>query len=206
MSSPRLVGRHRVGRAAFTLLELLWVVAVLALLLVLALPPLTTWSGSLGVRMAAGEVAGAMRTARMRAIRSQRRVAVKFRTEGEHVTLTLYRDGDGDGVRNDDIDAGIDPIEVPPRRLGHLGRVARFGFPPGPAPYAPGSSKRLDRLDDPIRFNRSDLASFSPRGTATPGSVYLTDGRRHLSVVRVTSRSGKVAVLDYDPMREVWRR
>ena len=63
----------------------------------------------------------------------------------------------------------------------------------------------MKRLDDPIRFNRSDLASFNPRGTATPGTIYLTDGLRHLAAVRVNNRSGKISVLYYDPEEEVWR-
>lgn len=197
----------RVRRAGYTLIEILAVLAIAGVALVLAIPSVTSWAGSVGVRVAAGEVAGRLHQARREAIHSQRFVAVKFRRDASGTTTTtLYRDGDGDGVRNDDIRVGVDPVVSPEQPLGHLGRVARFGFPPGPAPFEPGGTTRLDRLDDPVRFNRSDLASFSPRGTGTPGSVYLTDGRRSLSVVRVTSRSGKIAVFSYDPHEEVWRR
>ena len=62
----------------------------------------------------------------------------------------------------------------------------------------------MTKLDDPIRFNRSDLASFSPMGAATPGSVYISDQRSNLVVVRVTSRTGRVRVLRYDYDTEVW--
>ena len=150
---------------------------------------------------------GVLRLTRSYAIRHSANVAVKFRTgQDGTVTFTLYRDGDGDGVLNRDIDTGVDPQVQPPRRLAHLGRGFGFGFPPGPPPMDPGSPRQsLDRLDDPIRFNQSDLASFGPLGTATPGSVYLTDGQRRLAAVRVTSRTGRVRVVRLRLQDEVWK-
>ena len=88
------------------------------------------------------------------------------------------------------------------RDLVRLERSQPFGPPPAD-PGSPG--RQLDRLDDPIRFNQSDLASFSPLGAATAGSVYLTDGRSRLAAVRVFNRTGKVRVLVYDPKERVWR-
>jgi len=67
------------------------------------------------------------------------------------------------------------------------------------------SGRRLGNLGDPIRFNRSDLAVFSPLGEATPGSAYLTDSQRGLAAVRLFGRTGKVKVLLYDPDTETWR-
>ena len=63
----------------------------------------------------------------------------------------------------------------------------------------------MDRLDDPIRFNRSDIASFGPLGGSTPGSLYVTDSIRHLAAVRVFGRTGKVKVLRWDAVEDRWR-
>lgn len=191
----------------FQLVELLVALAVMASLLAIGVPPLFQLSGDLRLRLAAGELVGVLRTARAYAVRYDANVALKFRTGGDGaVTFTLYRDGDGDGVRNRDIDTGVDPAVAPPSRLSQLGRGVGFGFPPGPPPPDPGSPDRpLDRTSDPIRFNQSDLASFSPLGTSTPGSLYLTDGAQRLAVVRVTNRTGRVRVLVYDPDERVWR-
>jgi hypothetical protein len=141
------------------------------------------------------------------AIRHDVNVAVKFRTDASgRVTYALYRDGNGNGVLNRDITSGADPEVEGERPLATFGRLAYFGFPPGEPPTQPGSpGSRLDRLDDPIRFNQSDLASFSPMGTATPGTIYLTDGVHHLACVRVLHRTGKVSVLVYDRESETWR-
>lgn len=181
--------------------------AVIMTAAAIGIPALLESVDGLRVEMAAQEMAGVLHQARLYSIRHNTKVAVKFRTGSDGVvTHALYRDADGDGVRNADIDRGVDPEVGPPRRLAHLGRRIRFGFPAGEPPRDPGDPRRrMTRLDDPIRFNRSDLASFNRRGTATPGSIYLTDGRRHLAVVRVNNRSGKITVLHYDPEAEVWR-
>lgn len=196
---------HR--RAGFTVVEMLIIVFVVSIVAILGIPPMLDWTAGLQVRLAAAEISTCMQKAKYRAIRHSRNVAVKFRTDEDgRVTFALYRDGDLDGVRNADIESGVDPEIQPPRPVAFLSRRIRFGFPPGEAPRHPGSGDRLDRLDDPIRFNNSDLASFSSLGTATPGTVYLTDGKRHLAAVRVLHRTGKVTVLVYEPSTETWRR
>ncbi len=157
--------------------------------------------------MAADELVGVLRLARSAAIRHSTKVGVKFFPgEGDKTRFRLYRDGDGDGVLTRDIEAGVDPPLQPSRELAHVGRQIRFGFPEGVVPRDPGNPRRrLDRLDDPIRFNRSDIASFNYLGGSTPGSIYLTDGRQHLAAVRVFHRTGKVKVIRYDIQMETWK-
>jgi type II secretory pathway pseudopilin PulG len=193
------------GERGFQLVELIVVLGVLALVLMIAAPPFFEISADLRVRLAAEELVAVLRSTRWNAVRRSANVAVKFRTEKDGaVTYAVYRDGDGDGVLNRDINAGQDPEVAPPRRLSHLGRGVGFGFPPGPAPRDPGSPDRRLKAGDPIRFNDSDLASFSPLGTSTPGSLYVTDGRKRLAAVRVFGRTGKVKVLTYDVREQVW--
>jgi prepilin-type N-terminal cleavage/methylation domain-containing protein len=194
------------AQKGFTLIELLVVLAVLGSLLTLGVPPLLRSTDDLRLQMAAGEIAGVLRSSRNFAQRYGANVAVKFNTEKTGVvTFALYRDGNGNGVLNQDIASGEDPLVMPPQSLKFQGRGVGFGFPPGPPlPRDPGTGKPMDRLDDPIRFNDSDLASFSPLGTSTPGSVYLCNGSGHLMVVRVFDRTGKVGVLSYDAKTQKW--
>lgn len=198
------LGRVRRG---FQLFELLIVLTILGLLATVGIPRVLDWTRGLKVDLAAHELVGVLRLARSYAVRHSAKVGLKFRPgDGSRVTYTLYRDGDGDGVRTVDIDSGVDPPIGLTRELAHFGGQVRFGFPPGPAPRDPGNSRRrLDRLDDPIRFNRSDIASFNHLGGSTPGSLYFTDGRYLLSVVRVYGRTGKVKIMRYEPEIEEWR-
>jgi prepilin-type N-terminal cleavage/methylation domain-containing protein len=193
--------------SGFQLVEMLVAVAVAAVVIGIAVPPLLSAAAGLEVRLAAGEVESALRLARAYAVAHAVHVGVKFRTASDGtVTWALYRDGDGDGVRTDDIETGVDPLTAPCRRLAHFGRRVRFGFPPGPPPRDPGDPRRrLDRLDDPIRFNRSDIASFGPLSGSTPGSIFLTDGIDHLAVVRVASVTARARILRYDARQERWR-
>ena len=190
----------------FTLIELIVVLTIASFLIIAGLR-VRAWSSGLEVRLAAWELVGALRMARESAIRLGVNVAVKFRTDEDGtVSFTLYEDGDRDGVRTSDIDSGVDPRVGLPRKLHHFGRRARFGFPEGMRPRDPGDPRRrLGRLRDPIRFNRSDLASFGPLGGSTPGSLYLTDGHHLLIAVRVFGRTGKVKILRYDSTEERWR-
>jgi len=201
------VSPGRRGRRGLTLIEILVALTLILLIAGLGVPSLLSWSRALRLRMAASEVVAAMQAARLYAVRQQRNVALRFRTaEDGGVSYVLYRDGDGDGVRNDDLARGRDPQVGGPRSLSHFGRLVRFGFPPGVVPVDPGTGRPLERLEDPIRFNRSDLASWSPLGTATPGSIYLTDGASGLVAVRVNHRAGRMRVLVYDAGTGTWRR
>ncbi len=194
------------GQRGFQLVQLLVVVAVLAVALVSGLPSFLRWSSALRLRLAAAELVSTLRLTRMLAVQTSARVGIKFRPHDDgRVTFTLHRDGDGDGVRTRDIDDGTDPQIGPERQLQHVGAHVRMGFPPGVVPRDPGNPRRrLDRLDDPIRFNRSDIAAFNPLGRSTPGSLYLTDSQLGLVVIRVLAASGRVRVLVYDVATETW--
>lgn len=193
-------------KRAFTVVELLIVLAVLGLLAAIAWPRVNMWAGYVRVRLAAGEVAGSLAEARLTAIKHSTKVAVRFETADDGaVTMSLYRDMDGDGVLSRDIRRGVDRVEKEQRRLQGFDERIQFGFPYGEAPKEISRpSRRITRLRDPIRFNRSDMASFSSLGTATPGTVYLTDGYKALIAVRVNNRSGMISLWSYDKETEVW--
>ncbi len=160
---------------------------------------------ALAVRSAAAELSAAFLRARAYALTKGIAVALKFRKDGGRWEWALFRDGNGNGVRNAEIASGVD------RSLGLAIVWPRADVRPGilkgtpvPDPGSPGSS--LDRLDDPIRFNSSDLCSFSPLGESTPGSVYLWDGRDRMAVVRVFGRSAKVRTLFHYRGEKSWRK
>ena len=197
----------RTSEQGFQIAELVVALAVLTLLLMFSLPALSHFAAGLRLRLAAAELVASLRSARSSAIRLGTEVAVKFRPRADGTyTWAIYRDGNGNGVLNRDITAGIDPQVTPPQVLEELGKKMRFGFPPGrPARDPSDPSKRLSFADDPIKFNQSDLASFGPLGTSTPGSLYVTDGQSRLMAVRVFGRTGKVKIIAYDFDTEVWK-
>jgi len=173
----------------------------------LAGPDLFRLTRALRLEMAARELVMVLRTARSDAIRNGRKVGVRFQIAERHrVSFALYADGDGDGVRTADIESGIDPQISPVKSLIHVGRRIRLGFPSGPAPRDPADpGRRMDRLHDPVRFGRSDIASFNSLGGSTPGSLFITDSGTGLAVVRVLGQTGRIRVLTYEAESEVWK-
>ena len=190
----------------FQLVELVVVLALISAGALIFVPPLLSASARLRVDLAAHELMAALYEARSLALVQSSNVGVKFYPAPGRVTYACYRDGDGDGVRSADIVSGADPRMTPLRTMMHLGGRVGFGFPPGRPPRDPGDPRRrLDRLEDPIRFNDSDIASYGPLGTSTPGSLYVSDGRSVLAVVRVLGLTGKVRTMRWDAAADQWK-
>ena len=195
LSSPR----------GLTSIELVVALAVAGALIAATATGAFQLRSALAVRSAAAELSAAFLRARAYALTKGVAVALKFRSDGGRFEWALYRDGNGNGVRNAEIASGVD------RSLGLAFVWSRSDVRPGilqgspvPDPGNPGSW--LDRPDDPIRFNSSDLCTFTPLGESTPGSVYLWDGRDRMAVVRVFGRSAKVRTLYHFRGEGSWRK
>lgn len=187
----------------FSLVETVTVLAILLLVATASIPPILALAAGVRIRSAAQEVRVTLVAARHRAIRSGHRTAVRFERDGTRYRLGVYEDGNGNGVRNEEIARGID------RPVGGADSWSRGDVTIGilrgePIPDPSSPSHPLDP-DDPVRFNRSDLCSFSAVGESTPGSVYLTDHRRWVAAVRVYNRSAKIRSLYYRAGEGGWK-
>ncbi|MEP6471035.1 MAG: GspH/FimT family pseudopilin [Acidobacteriota bacterium] len=185
--------------------ELIVVLALASSLLAATASGAFQMRAALSVRSAAAELSSTFVRARAYALTRGVAVAVKFRRDGGRYEWALYRDGNGNGVRTAEIASGVDrslALCIPWSRTDVRPGILRGT--PVPDPSTPGVP--LDRLDDPIRFNNSDLCSFSPTGESTPGSVYLWDGRDRMAVVRVFGRSAKIRTLFHFRGEKDWRK
>lgn len=174
-----------------SLIELLVVLAIVGMIVAISIPGITQISRKRELQAAAAELRSIFREVRMRAVARGSSSAVKFREIGGVWHYGFFDDGDGDGVRNDDIVSGADPSAGPYREVFGSTGMVRIGLPPVPV-WDAERSERIDPGDSPVRFNRSTLCSFSPNGSSTPGSVYLTDGAGEAAVVVVYGATGKV--------------
>jgi hypothetical protein len=191
-----------VGDAAgISAVGLLWTLALGGTVLALATPGLKNLESSVSVRSAAGEVGVAMYRARATAIARNVNVGLKFRRNGDRYEWTIYADGNGNGIRSGDITSGVDK---PLASFTWSRNDVLPGILTGQRVPDPSGSGFLDRPDDPIRFNASDICSFSPLGESTPGSVYLWDGRDRMAVVRVFGRTAKMRTLYYRRGERTW--
>jgi hypothetical protein len=150
---------------------------------------------------AARYLAAKLRQTRMEAVARGSAAALKMNRTASGYQFSTVLDGNGNGVLAADIARGIDRPIGGPDTLGRRFPGVDFGALPGlPAvdagSPAPGA--------DPIRLGAGDGATFTPIGTATPGSVYILGRGDVQYVVRIFGETGKTRVLRFDRGTAQW--
>ncbi|MGH9440994.1 MAG: pilus assembly FimT family protein [Thermoanaerobaculia bacterium] len=189
-------------KSGYSFVEILAVFSILLSGSLLAIPLADGLLAGSRIRSAGHEAMIAFHLARIDAVRTGRNTAVRFVAEAGGFRMTLYRDGNGNGVRNAEIVKGTDrPLRSVFWDRGDvtIGILQNVRVPDPSDP-----SRALTKTSDPVRFNNSDLCSFSPLGECTPGSLYLTDRKRRMAVVRVDNRSGRIRVLYFTAGDRRW--
>jgi type II secretory pathway pseudopilin PulG len=176
--------------------ELLVVLLILGLVFALSVPALSDLLAEEGLQTAAREVSAILTTARARAVFQGTEVGVKWISSGGDLVLSVYQDGNGNGVTTADIKKGVDRLVAGPYWLRGKYPGISFSFVPGFDDLDPGGAP-IGNLTDPLRFGRSDICSFSPLGKASPGSVYLSNRKRRQAAVRVTPANAKIQIFTW---------
>ena len=191
----------------YTLAELLTVLAIVAMAVAVALPAAAMLRD--GGRAAAGARAMAtiLSSQRWKSVAGHRVRGLQFRKVGSGWLWREVADGNGNGLRTAEITRGIDPVLTQDDALERRIPDVTLGFPPGgPYPEAPPGTETLNVGDDPVRFGRSDLVSFSPVGSASSGTLYVTDGRRGLFAVVLFGPTARLRVWRFRPEERRWTR
>lgn len=188
-----------------TLPEVLTSLAILSLAAGLSASAAHVLAGMSSLRAASHEIASVFTQTRSRAIQRGANCGVKWIGLNGDLTLEIHDDGDGDGVRNDDIERGVDPLVFGPISVKNRWPKVTVGFLAGFTALDPKGNPVGD-LSDPIRFGKSDIASFSPVGDCSPGSVWLGDGRTRQSLVRLSPATAAISIHEWAAARKSWIR
>ena len=138
----------------------------------MAVPPVLAGLERSRTQAAARFLAARMTLARAQAVARAATVALRF-VDGDQA-FAVFVDGNRNGVRTRDIEAGTDREVDPPVRLPDL-------FPGvGVAVAGVGAS---------------GILSFMPAGTATPGTIYLRGRDGTQAAVRIAGATGRTRVL-----------
>jgi hypothetical protein len=184
--------------AGYSLTECLLAVATAGALAALSVPAAASVAEAARCRQDAATVAARFRLARQRAVTASAAVALVFDRQGGRWAMTLCVDGNGNGVRRAEL-GGADVCPDPPLELDVTLGALRVGVDPAiPDPAGQAGSA------DPVRFGPSDVAAFTPAGTATPGTLYLRalDGTQF--AIRVAGATGRTRVLLFDRRQGAW--
>jgi type II secretory pathway pseudopilin PulG len=181
-----------------SLLELLLVLTMVVTTTVMAVPLTARAIDDSRVRSAAGFLAGRLRAARQRAVATNRNVALVFDRIGPGWEFRLCSDGNHNGVRRVDIAGGHDVC---------IGNTQLSDLFPGTALGLDEALPAIDDADgndDGVSFGPSNIASCSPLGTCSPGTLYVRGARGRQYAVRVAGMTGRTRVLSYDTGRQRW--
>jgi prepilin-type N-terminal cleavage/methylation domain-containing protein len=188
--------RHPAG---FTLIELVFTMALVVLLAGFALPVGGDALDDMRTRAAARYVAGCIASARMGSINRARAIGLRFLAASPDYQFTSYVDGNGNGVRTLDIQSGADLPLASARQLGSDFRAVHFGLAVG----IPDLDGVLNTATDGVRIGTARILTLSPDGTATSGTLYL-QGARAQYAIRVLGATGRTRVLKYESGSRSW--
>ena len=181
-----------------SLLEAVLVVAVLSIILVVVIPELDEMRRAAALRSATSQLKGLLYRCRADAVMNARSTAAVFeQLHDGSWRCFIAVDGDGDGIRSRDIRRRVDPVvgEIIHFEAGGAGLgILQGEFVPDPS----GRGRLRGNRSDPVRAGRGNMITFTPRGTASPASLYLTDHRARMRVLRVYGGTGRV-------ISRVWR-
>jgi len=190
------------GGEGYSLVEALLALAILGLFLTVSVPAFGAALSRARVAAAAREMASEMARLRSDAIAMRRGVGLRFSTAGGRRQYAVYADGDGDGIRADDIASGRDPLLVAARDLPSRWEGIDFGLLDAAIPEVPPASGVLAPGSDPVRFGSSDIVSFTPWGTASSGTLYISDARDSVFAVVLYGHTGRIRTWRFD--RDLW--
>lgn len=159
----------------------------------MAVPQTAGMTEAARARQAASFIAARARQARQEAILHGANVGLVFDFVAGRWLIRGCRDGTGNGLRRAEIQSGADPCSDGPFDIGQLFPGLSIGVDAtirGPAGEPPNA--------DPVRFGNANLASFSPIGTCTSGSLYLRSRNGSQYAIRILGGSGRLRVLRYD--------
>ena len=189
----------------YSLVEVVVTAGALGLIACATLPAMSSMIWRATMRGAMTRVHSLMVMTQEDAIAMQRNRAIKFiRQSDGGWSYAIYVDGDGDGVLNADIDRGIDLLVEGPEVIADPRAMATIAIPPGGLPDPDGGPRLLPETA-PVQFNRSTLCSFSPDGSGTPGSVYISTIAGDAAVVRCSGEAGRISDLVLSRGGRKWR-
>ena len=187
--------------AAFSLLDLVFAMGLAATLGSMAIPQTLSSLDEVRAVAAARHVANQLQRARTEAIARGAATALRVTRLPSGYGFQLHVDGNRNGVLSADILAGVDqPIDAFEQLHDRFAGVefgALLALPSvDPAGTPPGT--------DPIRVGASDIATFTPLGTSTSGSLYILGRNGTQLVVRIYGQTGRTRVLRFQPGSAQW--
>jgi hypothetical protein len=202
MTNRCCTNRGARGEAGYTLVELLFAAGLATTVVGVAVAGVRDLIDDYRTLGAVRYIASRLQHARVEAVNRSADAALRFTAVGGSYRYALYLDGNRNGVLGADIARGIDREIRETERLSEQFPRVDFGAVPGLPAVEQGG---VPPGNDPVRCGSSDMLTFTPLGTATPGSLYIRGPRDVQYVVRVFGTTGRTRILRFDSRRRQWK-
>ena len=174
----------------FTLIEIMVVLIIMSVMFLISVSAI----GAIKEHAASSSLVATFQAvtseARSRAISENVCFGISFTEAGNRVSARLYKDGDGDGITGDDIRRGRDKAVSMAEPLANEGSTIAL-----PAGVKVDPTGKPLKGQDAVRFGNGDILTFTPRATATPGTLYINEGVSDNGwAVRVAGIDGRIRV------------
>lgn len=191
------------GSRGYSLLELVFVAGITVTGSAVAIPQFLAGLDEFRTSGATRYMSTRLQRARMQAVMRSASVAVQFVETPDGYEYAVYVDGNANGVLTRDIRSGVDRRIDATERLRDQVAGVEFGAVPGLPPVDTGGTPPGT---DPIRLGASSLASFSPLGSSSSGTLYIRGRGGAQYAVRIFGDTGKTRMLKFDRHTGRWRR
>ncbi|HEX9724663.1 MAG TPA: prepilin-type N-terminal cleavage/methylation domain-containing protein [Vicinamibacteria bacterium] len=175
------------GRKAYGLIEMMVAMTILAIVAAIALPRGWGLVKEYRLRGAAYYFRGLIREVRAHAAAKSLYTGIVFDEIDGEPELSLHVDGNDNGIRRADVRSGVDPRIRGPWRLSDQFPGVRYGSP----------SSSGGTTFPPLRIGRGRILSFSPIGTSTSGTLFLSNEQGFQYAVIILGTSGRVRLARY---------
>ncbi len=191
--------------AGFTLAEVVLSVALIGIVTSVLLPAAARIRATALTAAGARHMAVTLHALRWKSVALGRSHGLLFEQDAAGWIWYAVADGSGNGLRTSEVLDGSDPILSGPHRLEETVSGVTLGFPvPRPIPRVPPGQGPIDDLDDPIQIGNTNLLAFGPLGTASSGTLYVTDRARRLYAVVLFGKTARITVWRYDTKSGRW--
>jgi Tfp pilus assembly protein FimT len=177
--------------------------ALIALLSATTIPVVAGALENEHTRVGAHYLGAVLQRTQLDALRRGTSVALRLTTGAIDTEWQAFADGNGNGVLARDIEQGIDFALGPADRIGAHARKVSLRINQAVPEIGEGGTV-LAAGSDPVRIGRSALLSFSPTGSATAGTLYVSAPRGPQMAIRITGPTGRVRILRYDLGARAW--
>jgi Tfp pilus assembly major pilin PilA len=186
------------------LADLVIVLMVLSVFAVICLPAFQDLFPKFRLSSAVHEISLLMREKKLKAMSEACALGICFDLSDGEWVYRIYRDGNRNGIRRQDMADGIDvPVSEAVSVSEKYPGITFSILPEAGIPDLPPGEGALEPGGDPVRFG-SDMVAFSPSGKSSSGSLFLSDGKRFMSAVRLFGPTGRIRRYRFDGAGGCW--